>query len=149
MSKIIRKPNIVKAFKNSFDLRSSSAFLTDINVQTVIAKNFIMLSKNRENLTINIDMIYEKEKYHILTKYISVLENNIFLSYSHKFNNIYYNEHDQSFEKDIEEVLNKVEEYYRYNKRYESEDFFIKNISIYFEKYTNSQAVIPFKKLVK
>tara|TARA_R110002110_G_scaffold133299_1_gene315556 strand:+ start:136 stop:552 length:417 start_codon:yes stop_codon:yes gene_type:complete len=137
MSKLIKKVNLICAFKNSFDAcgtyKTSSAILSDLHVPKTIANSFIMLSRNKENLTINVDLMYNKEKYMDITKHVTKLENNIFLSYDHKFNNIYYDNYG-FFDKDIEDVLKKVEEYFRQNKKLENDDFFIKNVSIYFEK---------------
>ena len=138
MSKLLRKSNLVYAFKNGIEknsnFRTSSAIITDLTIPKIIAKDYVVLSRNSGNLTINTDLVYTKKRYHEFCKHIAELENNIITCYDHKFNNLYYNSRKQDFDKDIQDVILKVEAYFLKNKKYESDDFFIKNISIYFEK---------------
>lgn len=137
MSKLLKKANIIWTFKNSHVLSSqkiSSAVLSDLNIPKIIPKDFIILSRNRENITINIDLLYNKERSGKVFNHINKLENNIIRCYDDKFNNLYYDQITSNFEQDITNVLSKVERYYQYNKRHENDDFFIKTITIYFKR---------------
>ncbi len=67
MSKLLKKSNIIYAFKNGIEnsgnIYTSSAIITDLTIPKVIADNYVVLSKNSKNLTITTDLFYTKKRY--------------------------------------------------------------------------------------
>ena len=131
MLKLLKRPDIIRTFRNEFIPKENyfncTSLLRDMNMPRVLPENYIILSKNEKNLVINIDLLCNEKRYHEFKRNIFELENNIISSFNHNFTKV-------NFIRDMHDINNNLEGHFYHSKQYENDDFFVKNITVYFEQ---------------